>query len=109
MSTVKTNKIWNGMNVVEETDTTTGIIRIYRPTKDNPMGSVLSISGRWFVETKNENRFRTSINNSQRTQGKQPSLKNNLEKVNENWCTRVSIKIDIDVLNNRSNYSSEEE
>ena len=29
MSTVKTNKVWNGMNVVEETDTTTGIIRIY--------------------------------------------------------------------------------
>ena len=43
MSTVKTNKVWNGMNVVEETDTTTGIIRIY--TKGGSDVGTLGASG----------------------------------------------------------------
>ena len=47
MSTVKkTNKVWNGMNVVEEVDTETGVISIKsRPTRSNPDGSVLVNSG----------------------------------------------------------------
>ena len=59
MAVKKANKIWNGMNIVQEVDTETGVISIKsRPTKDNPDGSVLANSaadGSWSL--KNETEF----------------------------------------------------
>ena len=74
MAVKKRNKVWNGLNVVEEVDTETGVISIKsRPTRSNPDGSVLANSGAdgsWSL--KNETEFRTLYNNAQRKKGSQP-------------------------------------
>ena len=111
MAVKKENKIWNGMNIVQEVDTETGVISIKsRPTKDNPTGSVLANSGAngsWSI--KNETEFRTLYNNSQRKQGKQPLTEEQFKRqFNEGGVPEFN-RDRAEVLNNRSNYSSEEE
>ena len=111
MAVKKENKIWNGMNIVQEVDTETGVISIKsRPTKDNPTGSVLANSGAdgsWSI--KNETEFRTLYNNSQRKQGKQPLTEEQFRRqFNEGGVPEFD-RDRANVLNNRGSYSSEEQ
>ena len=111
MTVKKTDKVWNGMNIVEEVDTVTGIISIKsRPTKDNPTGSVLANSGAdgsWSL--KNETEFRTLYNNAQRRKGSQP-LDDEQFKRQFNQSGIPEFNRDrANVLNERGNYESEEQ
>ena len=109
---VKTrNKVWNGLNVVEEVDTETGVISIKsRPTKDNPTGSVLANSaadGSWSL--KNETEFRSLYNNAQKKKGSQPLTEEQFRRQFNQGGIPEFNRDRAEILNNRSNYGSEEE
>ena len=97
------------MNVVEETDTTTGIIRIY--TKGgSDTGTLLASSGAdgsWKLN--DEPAFRSLFNSAQRTQGKQSLSQSEFEKIFMQLGVPEFNKDRADVLNNASNYSSQQE
>ena len=111
MAVKKRNKVWNGLNVVEEVDTETGVISTKsRPTKDNPDGSVLANSaadGSWSL--KNETEFRTLYNNAQRKKGSQPLTEEQFKRQFNQGGVPEFNRDRAEVLNNRSNYGSEEE
>ena len=111
MAVKKANKIWNGMNIVQEVDTETGVISIKsRPTRDNPDGSVLANSGAdgsWSL--KNETEFRTLYNNAQRKKGSQPLTEQQFKRqFNEGGIPEFN-RDRATVLNNRKNYGSDAE
>jgi len=106
MSIVKTNKVWNGMNVVEETDTTLGTIKIYSKGGSSS-GNLLASSaadGSWKLN--NEPEFRKGFNNAQKTQGKQTLSQAEFEKLFMQFGVPEFNKDRADVLNEPSNYSS---
>ena len=111
MAVKKRNKVWNGLNVVEEVDTETGVISIKsRPTRSNPDGSVLANSaadGSWSL--KNETEFRTLYNNAQRKKGSQPLTEEQFKRQFNQGGVPEFNRDRAEVLNNRSNYGSEEE
>lgn len=111
MAVKKRNKVWNGLNVVEEVDTETGVISIKsRPTRSNPDGSVLANSGAdgsWSL--KNETEFRTLYNNAQRKKGSQPLTEEQFRRQFNQGGIPEFNRDRAEVLNNRSNYGSEEE
>jgi hypothetical protein len=111
MAVKKRNKVWNGLNVVEEVDTETGVITIKsRPTRSNPDGSVLANSGAdgsWSL--KNETEFRTLYNNAQRKKGSQPLTEEQFRRQFNQGGVPEFNRDRAEVLNNRSNYASEEE
>ena len=111
MAVKKENKIWSNMNVVEEIDTETGVITIKsRPTKDNPDGIKLASSGAdgtWTLN--NETEFRNLLNNARRSKGKKPLTESEFNiQFNKSGIPEFN-KDRADVLNNRSNYASQEE
>ena len=111
MAVKKRNKVWNGLNVVEEVDTETGVISIKsRPTRSNPDGSVLANSGAdgsWSL--KNETEFRTLYNNAQRKKGSQPLTEEQFKRQFNQGGVPEFNRDRAEVLNNRSNYRSVEE
>ena len=111
MAVKKRNKVWNGLNVVEEVDTETGVISIKsQPTRSNPDGSVLANSaadGSWSL--KNETEFRTLYNNAQRKKGSQPLTEEQFKRQFNQGGVPEFNRDRAEVLNNRSNYGSEEE
>ena len=111
MTVKKTDKVWNGMNIVEEVDTETGVISIKsRPTKDNPDGSVLANSaadGSWSF--KNETEFRTLYNNAQRRKGSQPLTEEQFRRQFNQGGVPEFNRDRANVLNERSSYGSEQE
>tara|TARA_R100000406_G_scaffold19537_1_gene11990 strand:- start:3136 stop:4476 length:1341 start_codon:yes stop_codon:yes gene_type:complete len=111
MAVKKRNKVWNGLNVVEEVDTETGVISIKsRPTRSNPDGSVLANSGAdgsWSL--KNETEFRTLYNNAQRRKGSQPLTEEQFRRQFNQGGVPEFNRDRAEVLNNRSNYRSVEE
>ena len=111
MAVKKRNKVWNGLNVVEEVDTETGVISIKsQPTRSNPDGSVLANSaadGSWSL--KNETEFRTLYNNAQRKKGSQPLTEEHFKRQFNQGGVPEFNRDRAEVLNNRSNYGSEEE
>ena len=114
MSKKKTNKVWNGMNVVEETDTTTGIIRIYSRATGSGRSKVpeklLATSAADGSYTLNdEPEFRKRYNNAQRTQGKATLSKEEFDKEFNKTGTEQFNRDRAEVLNDKSNYASEEE
>ena len=111
MAVKKENKIWNNMNVVEEIDTETGVITIKsRPTSSNPDGTKLASSGAdgsWTLN--NETEFRNLLNNARRSRGKKPLTESEFNiQFNKSAIPEFN-KDRADVLNNRSNYASQEE
>ena len=102
------------MNVVEETDTTTGIITISSRDsgsgKSKKSGKLLATSaadGSWKINDEAE--FRRVYNNAQRAQGNQ-TLDQKAFKKEFNKSGVPQFNQDrADVLNDRSNYSSDEE
>ena len=111
MAVKKENKIWSNMNVVEEIDTETGVITIKsRPTKDNPDGIKLASSGAdgtWTLN--NETEFRNLLNNARRSKGKKPLTESEFNiQFNKSAIPEFN-KDRADILNNRSNYASQEE
>ena len=111
MAVKKKNKVWNGLNVVEEVDTETGVITIKsRPTRSNPDGSVLANSGAdgtWSL--KNETEFRTLYNNAQRRKGNQPLTEEQFRRQFNQGGVPEFNRDRAEVLNNRSNYNSQQE
>lgn len=111
MSTVKTNRIWNGMEVVEEVDTVTGIISIRtRPTATDSDGSLLANSGAdgsWSLKASTI--FRALYNRAQRKAGRQPLNSDDFEKEFRKTGVPLFDQDRADVLNNSSNYSSDKE
>ncbi len=114
MSKKKTNKVWNGMNVVEETDTTTGIITISsrdsgsgRSKKPGKLLASSAADGSWKINDEAE--FRRVYNNAQRAQGKQTLDQKTFEKEFNTSGVPQFNQDRADVLNDRSNYSSDEE
>ena len=102
------------MNVVEETDTTTGTIRVYsqdtgtgRSKKSGKLLATSAADGSWQLD--NESEFRRVYNNAQRRQGKQTLGENEFKK---EFYISGAKQFNLDraeVLNEKTNYTNEEE
>jgi len=102
------------MNVVEETDTTTGIMRVYsqdsgsgRSKKSGKLLATSAADGSWKIDDETE--FRRVYNNAQRRQGKQTLDEKSFTKEFNKTGTKQFNEDRGSVLNDRVNYESDEE
>ena len=96
MSVKKRNKVWNGLNVVEEVDTETGVISIKsRPTRSNPDGTVLTIvvqMGRGL------SRMRQSLEHYTTTQRERKEVNHSLRNNSEDNSIKVVSQNSIEIV-----------